>query len=177
MLEIIVPGEEYYNEKTNTFEYSTKTRLVLEHSLASLYQWESKWKKTFITKTPKTNDELIDYIKCMTLNSSEVDDSIYKYLTTENINTIVEYMNDPMTATRIKEVGRKSNRDTTAEIIYSYMVSLNIPFECQYWHLNKLLTLIRVCNIEQQPPKKMSQSQIMRQNTTLNKARKANRRH
>lgn len=175
MLEIIIPGEEYYNEKTERFEYSVETQLILEHSLASLYDWESKWKKTFISKTQKTNEELVDYVKCMTLNKSEVPDNAYKYLTTDNLNAIVAYMDDSMTATRIKETGPKSQRETTAELIYSYMCSLNIPFECQYWHLNRLLTLIRVCSIEQQPPKKMSQAQTMRQNTALNKARKARR--
>lgn len=175
MLEIIIPGEEYFNEKTERFEYSVETQLILEHSLASLYDWESKWKKPFISKTPKTNEELIDYVRCMTLNKSAVSDKAYDYLTTENLKTVVSYMDDAMTATTIKETRKSSQRNTTAELLYSYMCSLNIPFECQYWHLNRLLTLIKVCSIEQQPPKKMTQAQVMRQNTALNKARHARR--
>lgn len=175
MLEILISGGEYYNEKTETFEYSVETHLRLEHSLSSLSEWESKWKKPFISQEPKTTEELVDYIKCMTINRSDIDPSTYKYLTSANMNDILAYIDNSMTATTIKDTGPRSRRIITAEVIYSWMVMLNIPFECQHWHLNRLLTLIRVCNIEQQPPKKMSQAQIMKQNTALNRARKAKR--
>lgn len=175
MLEIIVPGEEYFNEKTNTFEYSAGGLLLLEHSLSSLYDWESKWKKPFISMTPKTQDELIDYIKLMTLNKSDVDDKIYGFLTMENIRQIKSYMEDTMTATTIKDNTPPSRKIVTAEVIYSWMTALSIPFECQYWHLNRLLMLIRVCNESQKPPKKMSKADTMRQNTVLNRARRAKR--
>lgn len=173
MLEVMIPSEEYFNEKTNTFMYSQGGCLCLEHSLSSLYAWESKWKKPFISNTHKTKEELLDYIKFMTLNKADVNSAIYDGLTTENIRLISDYMEDNMTATTIKENGPPSRRVITAEVIYSWMVGLNIPFECQYWHLNKLLTLIRVCNIEQRPPKKMSKAQTMKQNTALNRARRA----
>lgn len=176
MLEIVIPEEEYYNEKTSTFERVSGGRLILEHSLSSLYEWESKWKKPFMSEKPKTSDELIDYIKIMTLNRDDVDDTIYRFLTTENINQISNYMKDSMTATTVKNNEIPSRKIVTAEVIYSWMVSLNIPFECQKWHLNRLLMLIRVCNETQKPPKKMSKAEVMRQNTALNKARKARRR-
>lgn len=175
MLRVIIPGEEYFNEKANTFEYSAGGFLILEHSLSSLYDWESKWKKPFMSRTPKNKDELVDYIKCMTLNKSDVDDKLYQFLTTENIRQISEYMEDSMTATTIKESGPPSRKIITAEVIYSWMTAFSIPFECQYWHLNRLLTLIRVCNESQKPPKKMSNADVMRQNTALNRARKAKR--
>lgn len=173
MLEIVIKSKEYFNEKTNTFEYTTGGLLLLEHSLSSLYDWESKWKKPFMSKTPKTNDELIDYIKIMTLNKSDINDDIYKFLTMENIRQISYYMEDTMTATTIKDSLSPSRKIVTAEVIYSWMTTLNIPFECQYWHLNRLLMLIRVCNEMQKPPKKMSKADTMRQNTALNKARRA----
>lgn len=175
MLKITIKPEEYYNEKTNIFEYTSGGRLILEHSLSSLSEWESKWKKPFMSKVPKTKDELIDYIRCMTLNKEDVDKHIYHFLTTEHIEKISKYMEDTMTATTVKENASSSRKIVTAEVIYSWMVSLNIPFECQNWHLNKLLMLIKVCNENQKPPKKMSKAETMRQNTALNKARRAKR--
>lgn len=175
MLKIIIKPEEYYNEKTNIFEYTSGGYLLLEHSLSSLSEWESKWKKPFMSNSAKTRDELIDYIRCMTLNRNEVSYDIYDFLKTGHIEQISKYMEDSMTATTVKNNGPPSRKIVTAEVIYSWMVALNIPFECQNWHLNRLLMLIRVCNESQKPPKKMSKAETMRQNTALNKARKAKR--
>lgn len=118
-----------------------------------------------------TTAETIDYIRCMTLTPN-VDPVIYNCLTDENIKQVVDYIDSPMTATTISEKGEKSNSIVTSEVIYYWMVALNIPFECQYWHLNRLLTLIRVCDIKNRPPKKMSKRDTMSRNAALNAARR-----
>lgn len=173
MLEITIPSREFWDEKNETFVYTKETKLKLEHSLVSLSKWESKWNKAFLSKQSKTMEETIDYIKCMTLTQN-VNPEVYKYLTNDNIRQVNEYIEAPMTATVIRELGNsKPNRDIlTAEIIYYWMISFNIPFECQKWHLNRLLTLIRVCNIKNAPKKSMSKGEIMRQNAELNAMRR-----
>lgn len=175
MLEVIILPEEYYDERRSMFRRSDGGVLLLEHSLASLSEWESKWKKPFMSNSAKTRDELIDYIRCMTVNRDNVSYNLYDFLKTEHIEKISKYMEDSMTATTVKNNGPPSRKIVTAEVIYSWMVALNIPFECQNWHLNKLLMLIRVCNESQKPPKKMGKAETMRQNTALNRARKAKR--
>lgn len=177
MLKIDIAQAEYYDESTKRFVYSQAETILLEHSLTSVSEWESKWKKPFLTDQQKTTEELIDYIRCMTLNKDNVSEDAYLHLTTENISDIVSYMNDAMTATTVKHDGPRSRRIITSEVIYSWMVALQIPFECQFWHLNKLMMLIDVCNEEQKPPKKMSKAQTARQNSALNKARLAGKRH
>ena len=173
MLRIVIPESELFNEQTGEFISVKKQTLQLEHSLVSLSKWESKWHKPFLGKEDKTFDETIDYIRCMTL-SQNIDLNIYMFLTQENIKEINDYIGDPMTATTFSDDGNgRNNREIiTSELIYYWMVALNIPFECQKWHLNRLLTLIRVCNIKNQPPKKRSQGQIMSRNAALNAARR-----
>lgn len=173
MLRITIPATEQWDESKNEFVYTKSQSLSLEHSLVSLSKWESKWCKPFFAKEPKTVEETIDYIRCMTLTQN-VDVDIYNYLTNENIVQVNKYIEAPMTATWFKDTGNKtSNREQiTAELIYYWMISLGIPFECQKWHLNRLLTLIRVCNVKNQPPKKMSKKQILSRNAALNAARR-----
>ena len=173
MLRIVIPESELFNEQTGEFISVKKQTLQLEHSLVSLSKWESKWHKPFLGKEDKTFDETIDYIRCMTL-SQNIDPNIYMFLTQENIKEINDYIGDPMTATTFSDDGNgRNNREIiTSELVYYWMVALNIPFECQKWHLNRLLTLIRVCNIKNQPPKKRSQGQIMSRNAALNAARR-----
>ena len=173
MLRIVIPESELFNEQTGEFISVKKQTLQLEHSLVSLSKWESKWHKPFLGKEDKTFDETIDYIRCMT-RSQNIDPNIYMFLTQENIKEINDYIGDPMTATTFSDDGNgRNNREIiTSELIYYWMVALNIPFECQKWHLNRLLTLIRVCNIKNQPPKKRSQGQIMSRNAALNAARR-----
>ena len=172
MLELLVSGKEFYDEKNNEFITTKPTKLLLEHSLISVSKWESKWKKPFLS-SQKSAPEIIDYIRCMTLTQC-VPLEVYGALSKENIADVVAYIEDPMTATKIttKKSGPKGEV-VTAELIYYWMVALNIPFECQKWHLNKLLTLIEVCSIKSQPAKKMSKSEILRQNRELNAARRA----
>lgn len=175
MLTIIVPGNvELFDERTNEFiSASSDVTLKLEHSLVSLSKWESKWCKPFLTNVEKTTEETLDYIKCMTLTQN-VDDEVYLRLTDENITKIRDYINAPMTATTFrKEMGGKNNREQiTSELIYYWMLSLNIPVEFQKWHLNRLLTLIRVCNVKNQPANKRSQSAIATDYAALNAARR-----
>lgn len=173
MLQIIIPSVELWDERNQVFLRTKETKLQLEHSLVSIAKWESKWNKPFLTNKKKTYKETIDYIRCMTMTQN-VKPEIYNLLTESNISDIEEYINAPMTATTFsEEENKKKNRDViTAEIIYWWMISLNIPIEFQKWHLNRLLTLIRVCNIKNQPPKKMNKREVFRRNSELNKARR-----
>ena len=158
MLLLTIPPIEMFNEKTSEFVYSKETKISLEHSLVSLSKWESRWNKPFLSKDNKTLEETIDYIRCMTITQN-VDPEVYFRLTDENINTINKYIESPMTATTFSDNGHSSREIITSELIYYWMISLNIPMECQKWHLNRLLTLIRVCNIKNAPAKKIQLSQ------------------
>ena len=174
MLWLSIPPSEIWNEEKQEFIYSNKEHtLQLEHSLVSLSKWESKWCKAFFSKEPKTREETIDYVKCMTLTQN-VKPEVYVCLSNENIAEINQYIEAPMTATYIHDdnpVG--PNREKiTAELIYYWMITFNIPFECQKWHLNRLMTLIRVCSIKNRPPKRRSKRQIMSRNAALNAQRR-----
>ena len=173
MLQITIPGIELWDESREIFTQTKEQTLQLEHSLVSLSKWESKWGKAFLSKQEKTYEETIDYIKCMTITQN-VDPNIYNHLSKSIIDKITEYIEAPMTATYFsKEQSSGNSREqVTSELIYYWMIALNIPFECQKWHLNRLLTLIRVCNIKNQPPKKMSKRAIMSRNAALNAARR-----
>ncbi len=173
MLRITIPAVEQWDEAKQEFIYTKEQTLSLEHSLVSISKWESKWCKPFLTKQEKTLEETLDYIKCMTLTQN-VDPEVYNYLTNENIKEINEYIGAPMTATYFSDekTSKTSREQVTAELIYYWMIAFNIPFECQKWHLNRLLTLIKVCNIKNQPPKKRSKKDIMSRNAALNAARR-----
>jgi hypothetical protein len=175
MLKVTVPDTELYDERTNEFISSKEQILILEHSLVSLSKWESKWKKPFLSKTEKTIEETIDYIRCMTITQN-VKDEIYsdKIITDDIINQVTEYIDDEMTATTFpKDETKNKNRETvTAEIIYYWMIALNISKEYEKWHLNRLMALINVCNIKNSPPKKMSKREVMSRNARLNAERK-----
>lgn len=173
MLRITIPEVELWDEEKQEFIYIKEQTLSLEHSLVSLSKWESKWNKAFLGKTEKTPEETLDYIKCMTITQN-VDPEIYNYLTPDNINQVNKYIEAPMTATTFsnEKISSTSRETVTSELIYYWMIALNIPFECQKWHLNRLLTLIRVCNIKNAPPKKMSKRELMSRNSALNAARR-----
>lgn len=181
MLEIKTKALECYDENKEEFFTLPEVTLHLEHSLISVSKWEAKWHKPFIQNADKlVKEEIIDYIKFMTISPNNVDTMIYEYLSEENVTTIIKYIQNPMTATWFgerKEKGKKSREIITSELIYYWMVSLQIPFECQKWHLNRLLTLIQVCNVkneEMSPNKpKMGQRALMSRNAALNAQRKA----
>lgn len=162
-----------WDEANEEFVIYKPQTLQLEHSLVSLSKWESKWCKAFLSDKDKTYEETIDYIRCMTV-TPHADPTVYTRLTKENVEAINNYISAPMTATYISEEknGRKSRETVTAELIYYWMIALNIPFECQKWHLNRLLMLIRVCNVKNSPPKKMGRNALMRRNSALNAARR-----
>lgn len=173
MLVLPIKETEFYDEKSNQFIYIKARDLRLEHSLISIYKWESIWQKPFLSEV-KTYEQSIDYIRCMTLDT-DVDPNVYKCLKASDIKIIEKYISSPMTATWFSDSGKnkKSNEVVTAEIIYYWMISLGIPFECQKWHLNKLLTLIKVVSLKNAPTQKMSKKDILNQNRALNAARRA----
>lgn len=175
MLQILIPeSPEQWDEEKEEFIASKEQVLQLEHSLVSISKWESKWNKCFLSSQEKTPEETLDYIKCMTLTKN-VNDDIYQKLTEENIKAVNSYIEAPMTATYFyeEEKGRGSREKITSELIYYWMISMNIPFECQKWHLNRLLTLIKVCSIKNAPPKRRSKRELMSRNAKLNAERRA----
>jgi hypothetical protein len=174
VLTIVVPGVEVFDNHAQEFSTEGDFTLELEHSLVSLSKWESKHEKPFLGKDEKTSQEILDYIKAMVLTSN-VPDEVWSKLTEENISAINTYIEAKMSATWFSELRPESrNRETmTAELIYYWMITYQIPFECESWHLNRLFTLIRVCSIKQAKPKKMSRSEIMQRNRELNAQRKA----
>lgn len=173
MLKIETPETELWDEYNQRFILVKKQTLFLEHSLISLSRWESNWEKPFLKRNDKkTLVETIDYVRCMTINNN-VDPNVYRVLTADNINTINAYVNAKKTATIVYEDKHRSTGETvTSELIYYWMVSLGIPFECQKWHLNRLLTLIRVCNVKNSPGKKMGRNALLNRYASLNKKRR-----
>ena len=172
MLSITIPATEYYDEVNDSFVNIKEQVLTLEHSLVSISKWEAKWHVPFLSSTSMTDEQTIDYIRCMTITKN-VDPLVYYGLTYENIKTVSEYIADPMTATTINEHSKAPGRGiVTSEQIYYWMIALNIPYEFERWHLNRLLTLIKICNIENQPKEKMSAGKLASRNRALNAARK-----
>ena len=172
MLKIIIPATESWNAKDEIFVYTKETSLNLEHSLISLSKWESKWKIPFLSTKNFSIEQTLDYVRFMTLNK-DVPPFIYKNLGRTNMQLINNYIEDEMTATTFNNFQDIKNREViTSEIIYYWMIALNVPMECEKWHLNRLLTLINVCNIKTQKPKKMSKNEIAKRNHYLNEARK-----
>lgn len=175
MFTIYVPPSESYNEATQEFVYGETATFEIEHSLAALSKWEEKWCKPFLD-SEKTDEQTVDYIRCMTVTPN-VPPEVYDRITNETIDRISEYMSRKATATWFSDkAGRTGKKEViTAEIIYHWMIAHSIPFECQHWHLNRLLTLIRVCNQKSNPEgqKKMSQRELMERNRRLNAERRA----
>lgn len=183
MLEFTIPEQHYdnlFDEDEQEFLPSVhikETTIQIEHSLISVKKWEQKWHKSFFEKEDKTYDELINYIKCMTLTHN-VDPEVYNWIPKEIIEKIIDYIKDPMTATTIRESNvvdrQKSSREgITAEIIYYWMIELGIPVEFQKWHLNQLLTLIKVVNIKRGKQEKMDPKEAAKERAALNRARRA----
>lgn len=173
MLQLKIPEGEFFNSTSEEFVTIKETTLQLEHSLISLAKWESKWQIPFLSQEDKTKEQLLDYIKCMTINQN-VDPNVFNNLSDDLFKEVKDYIANPMTATWFNDGRQTPNREViTAEIIYYWMIANNIPFECQKWHLNRLLTLIKVCSIKNAPPKKMSKREIINRNRELNKQRRS----
>lgn len=174
MLQVVIPSVEFWDERNEIFINSESETLQLEHSLLSLSKWESKWCKPFLGKELKTNEEINDYIRCMTINDN-VSPDVYNAIPDVVFDQINNYIQASMTATWFNENAgtKKNSRDIiTAEIIYYWMISQNIPMECQTWHLNRLIALLRVCSIKNTPPKKMGKNEMLTQRQALNQARR-----
>lgn len=173
MLKIRIDETELFNENTTELITIKPQTITLEHSLVSVSKWEAKWRVPFLSTNDKTSEMILDYIRFMTLTQN-VDPNLYFCLNSSHYKEINDYIGDPMTATWFNESRNKANREiVTSEIIYYWMISLNIPVEFQKWHLNRLLTLIRVCNEKNQPPKKISKKDWARKQSSLNAARNA----
>ena len=175
MLEIRIDGKEFWNQEKEEFVNTKGITLRLEHSLISISKWEAKYKRPFLSDGPKTLQETYDYIAFMSLDRN-VSMTELEGITEEDYKKILDYIHDSMTATKISNNAKNkpnSNHVLTSEEIYYDMTALNIPFECEKWHLNRLLTLIQIASIKNEPPKKMSKGEIYRQNAELNRARRA----
>ena len=166
MLEIVVPAsdDKWDEEKQEFVKGTDETTLILEHSLIGIYKWEAIYEKPFIgdgsDKYDKTAEEYMTYFKCMTVHPSDVSDDVYNALTKENVQEIIDYIASKQTATVITYLVEKRNNKPeiiTAELIYCWMIMLNIPIKFERWHLNRLLTLIELVSLKSDPnPKKMS---------------------
>lgn len=174
MLKLIIPGTEYFNDETEEFETVGDVELVLEHSLISLSKWESKYQKPFLSRTPKTPEEIYYYLEAMIISKNSPG-GILNRLSQEHIIRINEYIESPESATTFGSMPTRGGQGEviTAELIYYWMVAFNIPFECESWHLNRLFALIRICNIKNSPVKKMSATELAARNRELNAARRA----
>lgn len=172
---ITIPEQELFDAEKNEFYTIKQTTFKIEHSLVAIAKWESKWHVAFLDENvEKTNEMMIDYIRCMTI-SQNVDPKVYNFIPADVIQEINEYIRDPMTATTFREMnkGRGSGEFVTNELVYYWMIAQNIPLECEKWHFNRLMTLIRVCSEKNSPQKKMSKRDILNRNKALNAARRA----
>lgn len=168
MLYLTINEQELYDESKNIFYKTKKYNIALEHSLVSLSKWESKYKKPFIN-SEKKHHEILDYIIMMTITQN-IPSYIYNALSESDFKKITNYIQDPMTATTIAKSNGSNNEIVTAEVLYYYMIRFNIPFECQKWHLNRLLTLINVCAAKENPVKR-SHSDFIAERNRLNQDR------
>jgi len=171
MLVIEIPKQEVFLDEKQEFSHVGPFKIQLEHSLLSISKWESEWCKPFLTADKKTEKENLDYIRCMGV-SQHIDDNVLSLLTEKDVMTIAEYMQSKKSATTFTMSGSSNREVVTSELIYYWMTMFNIPFECQKWHIDRLLTLIRICNVKSAPGKKMSKAEILQRNKTINAQRK-----
>lgn len=173
MLTLIVLGEEVYNEQEETFHTVDDKTVSIEHSLISLSKWESKYQIPFLAKNDKTGEQIFDYIKMMIVG--DTDPEVVYDLSESNLKEIQDYIDSSQSATTFGDMPASRGRQETitSELIYYWMVMFNIPFECQHWHLNRLFSLIKICNIKQSPPKKMSMREMAKRRNEINAKRRA----
>lgn len=172
MLTLMVGSTESFNDETQEFTRTGGFKLDFEHSLVSLSKWESKYKKPFIS-SDKTAEEAFDYIQMMVV-TPDFPPEVFQNLNQEDVAAINDYISDKMTATTFHNLREKNSSEIiTSEVIYFWMVTMNIPFECQYWHLNRLLTLIKVINVKNAPAQKMNRREALAERKRLNAERRA----
>lgn len=175
MLQITIPATEGWDEAKEEFVPILKEQtLVLEHSLVSISKWESKWLKPYFSKEAKSREETLDYVRCMTITQN-VNPEVYERLTADNLAQINKYLDSPMTATWFNDSEHKSKGgkvQLTNELIYYNMIAYNIPVEFQKWHLNRLLTLIKVCEIKNRKPEKQNRRERLQHFAALNAKRR-----
>lgn len=157
VLDLYIPGKEFWNSELQEFIYTKNITLHLKHSLVSLTRWEQHYKRRFLDDGPKNEEEYRFYIQCMTLNK-DVDPLVYTVLQEDDIKKVTDYLHDSMTATTLpKQNNNRSNSEKlSSELIYYYMSALNIPFECEKWFLNNLIILISIASIKNNPQEKKS---------------------
>lgn len=174
MLRVTIPSIELYDETTETFTTVDDVEIELEHSLVSLSKWESFFQKPFLSTTEKSSIEILTYIRMMVLTPN-VDPTVYLRLSQQNLDDIHTYIDSAQSATTFGDMPSAKGRGEviTAELIYYWLIAFTIPFECQTWHLNRLFSLIRICNIKNSKPKKMSRQEMAMRNKELNAQRKA----
>jgi hypothetical protein len=174
MLTITLQGTEMFDEATETFSSVGDIVLELEHSLLSLSKWESKFQKPFLAANDKTAEEILGYVKCMILTPN-FDESLMERFTSKDLDAINNYINSSESATTFGQLPKQRGRGETitSELIYYWMVAFNVPFVCETWHLNRLFSLIRICNIKNSKPEKMSKHEMAQRNRELNEKRKA----
>lgn len=176
MLELVIKEQEVFNSETNTFSTIGETvTLQLEHSLVSMSKWEAIFEKPFLAAGERSREEVLTYIGCMILTPG-IDPSVVNTFSNDELRRIDEYIVSKQSATTFGDLPKrnKSSGETiTSELVYYWMVAFNIPFECQTWHLNRLFSLIRILNLKQEKPQKMSRAEIARRNSELNEKRKA----
>lgn len=176
MLPIYIPETEFFDESTDRFIKIKSQTLKLEHSLISISKWESKWNKPFLAEGKKTREELIDYIRCMSLTPLN-DEKIILAISNESLNKIVEYIDSPMTATTVSFFDNKNKpvkkEILTSELIYYYMIQAQIPFECEKWHINRLFALLKVCAAKSAKKEKTNTPSAAKSQAALNAARRA----
>ena len=176
---ITIPATEMWDPVAHRF-YDVKERTItMEHSLVSLSKWESKWKIPFIGNKNLTAEQLLSYFQCMTIEKN-VNPMIYQCLTAKQIDDIMKYIDDSMTATWFGKsdddvAAQTDNRAVTSELIYYWMFASGISKECEKWHLNRLITLIHVTSEENKPKKKRTEAERMAHHRALLKARRAKR--
>lgn len=174
MLTIVITGEEHFDEETQEFTYPESVTLELEHSLVALSKWEAEYEKPFLSSDDKTEEEVLGYIRAM-IQTPNIAPEVFDRLTLENLEEINNYINAKKSATWFSDDSHQSRNGEviTSELIYYWMIVFTIPLECENWHLSRLFTLIRVCNVKNAPPKKKSTAEIAARNRDLNARRKA----
>lgn len=171
-LTLNVGSKEFWDETSEVFITVEPRTLVLEHSLISISKWEQRHHKPFL-HGDKTNEELLDYIRCMVIGS--LPDALHLDVT--ELSLVQDYIADPMTATTFNDRNARQNREiVTSEVIYYWMFSYGIPKECEKWHLNSLMTLIRVFSLKNSEQKKMTTKEATMHQHQLNQARRAKHR-